>query len=143
MHKFLYYIAAVGLVLLAGLAYVPAAQAELIEFQATINAEVQEYVAGEPGSIDSSFEEYGATSNTLPLAATARLAPAEETAAKDFLAMGFADFRDPTESPERNPGEFGLEADVYSGEPEQSFKSSVHAIEERQVVFTPGRPRHP
>ncbi|MCP4593923.1 MAG: hypothetical protein GY842_24580 [bacterium] len=124
-----------SLVCLAGGYVAWPAHAEIVSIDATIRAEVQEFVGGEEGSFDSAFEEFGATSATLPIHVAARLLPTEGASTNAFVGAAFADFYDPAVSPNRNPGEVGLETDVYAPSAEVNFAARAVATETRRVVF--------
>lgn len=127
----------VWLIVVFAFALVPRAQAEIRQINATVSAEVQEFVAGEEGSFDSAFEEYGETSSALPLMVVARLLPDEGATTNGFVANAFADFRDPSASATHNPSEFGLETTAYSRAPDVRFANRASASENRRVVFSP------
>lgn len=125
-----------GLLILLGIVLAPHARAEVLQIDAAISAEVQEYVAGDEGSFDSAFEEFGTTSAVLPIQVTARLLPPEDAETTDFIAATFVDFRDPTASETVNPREFGLEMQAYSQGSDLSFANHAVASETRNVVFS-------
>ncbi len=125
-----------GLLILLGIVLAPHARAEVLQIDAAISAEVQEFVAGEEGSFDSAFEEFGTTSAVLPIQVIARLLPPEDAETTDFIAATFVDFRDPTASETVNPREFGLEMQVYSQGSDLSFANHAVANETRHVVFS-------
>jgi len=127
---------AVVLSVLLGFVFAPSAPGEILQIDATISAEVQEFINGEEGSFDSAFEEFGATSATLPIDVAARLLPSDDASMTEFLASAFADFRDPAVSGTPNPAEFGLEANAYSTDPSQRFASHANANEKRRVTFS-------
>ncbi|MFH0982736.1 MAG: hypothetical protein V2A79_14525 [Planctomycetota bacterium] len=127
---------ALGLSALLGLLFVPPVRAEIRQIDATISAEVQEFISREEGSFDSAFEEFGATSATLPIHVAAQLLPPEDAPTNGFTAAAFADFRDPKASPIPNPAEVGLETHVYSREPETNFAGHAIATEKRKVSLS-------
>ena len=121
---------------LLGLVVAPHARAEILQIDARLSAEVQEFVAGEEGSFDSAFEEFGTTSAVLPIQVAARLLPPEDTGTNGFVAGAVADFRDPAASLTPNPGEFGLETHTSSAGPERSFLGRAVATEKRGIIFS-------
>ena len=113
----------------------PYVRAEILQIDARLSAEVQEFVAGEEGSFDSAFEEFGTTSATLPIQVVAGLLPPEDASTNGFVTGAVADFHDPAASSTRNPGEFGLEIHAFSAGSERSFAGRVVATEKRGVVL--------
>jgi hypothetical protein len=126
----------IGWLTLLGLVVPVPAWGEVRQINATITAQVQEYVGGVEGSFDSAFEDFGTTSMTLPIQVAAGLLPPEETSTNGFIAQAFADFRDPAAATSRNPGEFGLETDAYAQGPDIHFAGEAVAAETRRVVFS-------
>ena len=127
---------AIALSALGGLSAGTPALGAILQVDATVTAQVQQFIGGQEGSLDSAFEEFNATTATLPIEVAAELRPPEGAASNGFVAAAFADFRDPTLSTSRNPQEFGLETGAYTPEPDISFSSQAVATETRRVAFS-------
>lgn len=123
-----------GSCLVLGLVAARPARGEIVRLEGVLSAEVQEFGGG--GSSDAAFEELGETAD-LPLQVVASLLPPEGQPITDFAALAIADLRDPTASLLRNPGEIGLETNLYSRDPEIRFTGEALVNETRGVIFSP------
>lgn len=112
------------------------ARAAILQIDARISAAVQQFDSGDPSSSDSAIEEFRSTSASLPIQASASLLEALQDGSESaFGAVAFSDFRDPTQSAVANPGEFGLEANVFSLDLFVNFEATADVVERRRVLF--------
>lgn len=127
---------AAGVALMVLAAVVPGARAEVTDIRASTSAVVEQTVAGEPGSTDTSVESFPDTSPSLPMEVFAGLGNYTGQTEELHGARALARFTDPTLSALANPGEFGVEAECYAVEAGISYEVVAEASEVRDVVLS-------
>ena len=125
-----------SIALAAVLAPLQSAMGVVTELTAELRSQVQLLVGGSVDSSDESLESFGDSGLTLPISTRASLDYLETDGAVVGRGVAIADFADPTQlTLTRNPEEFGLEADCFSGGASTcELDSSV--VERRNVVFS-------
>ena len=102
-------------------------------FDATVAAEVREFLNFDVVNSDSAFEYLGETTGNLPLMVEAQLTQAETEDAGAGVKTTFAD---PRVSTLPDPNEFGMAVVGYSEVANISYSAVGRASETRRVVFT-------
>ena len=125
-----------AIALAAVLTPLQSAQGIVTSLSADLRSQVLLLVGGSTESSDEALESFGDTGLTLPIATRANLDFVESNGTLVGRGIAVADFADPTQlTSTRNPEEFGLEADCFSGGASTcELDSSV--VERRTVVFT-------
>lgn len=130
-------------VLSAGLALVPPAEAVVRNIAAEARSEVRLFVDGVEDSSDESVENAGGTDLIPPITARANLESAAADAENDgednvsSAGVAVSAFRDPAlTGPQRNPGEISIEADCYADDPSTRYTLSSSVVERRTVSFS-------
>lgn len=111
-------------------------RAEVLDVRGNISAEVNEFVAGENGSSDRSFEDFPQTIPTFPIEAIAGLGDFFGELGATSGSRGAALLDDPQSSETRNPAELGLEAEAFSVDQDVSYESIASAVESRTLRFS-------
>lgn len=120
---------------LCALTWVPIAGAVVQSIDATVVAEVKQFVDGQVLNSDYAFQALDQTTGNLPLIVVAEL-PGEEGHDENAGAVASTFFFDPRLSTEPDPDEFGLDVSVYSLLDNVLYQGRSHATETRQITFT-------
>lgn len=125
-----------SITLAAVLCPLQSAQGIVTELSADLRSQVQLLVGGSVDSSDEALESFGDSGLTLPISTRANLDFIEVDGSLAGRGVAIADFADPTQAtPTRNPEEFGLEADCFSGGASAcELDSSI--VERRNVMFS-------
>ncbi len=119
-----------------------AAYAVVDTIDATVTAEVQEFVGGSAGNSDSAFEDLEQTTGNLPLVAEAELF--RTTGGQDEAgATATTSFFDPRASLTPDPDEFGIDIGTFSLLPDISYAVLSNSTETREITFLADEIREP
>ncbi|MCG3128389.1 MAG: hypothetical protein CHACPFDD_03277 [Phycisphaerae bacterium] len=106
------------------------AAAEILSIQGSSAVSVQEFRSGAAGDLSESFDDYPATSGTLPIRVNARLiTTGDELAA----AIAAAQFADPLTLDQPNPEEFAINLALNSLTPRTRYESTARCEEVRRA----------
>ncbi len=111
------------------------AYAAVQSIDATVVAEVKQFVDGQELNSDYAFEDLDETTGNLPLIVVAEL-PGEEGQAEDAGAVASTYFYDPRLSTTPDPDEFGLDVAVFSLLDNVFYQGRGQATETREITFT-------
>lgn len=112
------------------------ARGVVTNLSADLRSQVLLLVGGSVESSDEALESFGDTGLTLPISTRAILDFVEADGTLVGRGVAVADFADPTQlTLTRNPEEFGLEADCFSGGV-STCELDSSAVERRKVMFT-------
>ncbi len=117
------------------LAWVPIVVAAVQSIDATVVAEVKQFVDGQELNSDYAFEDLDETTGNLPLIVVAEL-PGEEGQAEDAGAIASTYFYDPRLSTTPDPDEFGLDVAVFSLMDNIFYQGRGQATETREITFS-------
>ncbi|HRX86199.1 MAG TPA: hypothetical protein P5572_14360 [Phycisphaerae bacterium] len=118
---------------LALLAWTSSTRGAITEITASLEANVTELVGGQSGSTDNSIENFPLTSPTLPIEALAGLGDFSGEIELNAGGLAASAFADPTLPDDPNPGEFGVEAVVYSLNASTAYDGDAQSIETRTI----------
>jgi hypothetical protein len=151
---------AFGLLIGWSFAWTSTSQAVVEEIDATVTAEVEEYLDNVLVNSDSVFEELNESTGNLPLVASAGFAResleevtgeanspsskgaptvnAQQSSGGEQIAAGAVTttFSDPRTSGSADPDAFGISAVVVSDEPAVTYTALSAATETRRIIFT-------
>ena len=127
------------IVVVAGAAVVVAAaapaRAAVLAISAETRTRVQEFVAGEPGTVNSDELTWSGQSDDLPLLSSALVITSPLVGTGGARAQAFAAFYDPLRVDQPNPEEFGLEIGAFANLADVRYAVLSESVERRTVRF--------
>lgn len=106
------------------------ARAEILSIQGSSEVVVQEFRSGAAGDLSQAFDDYPATSATLPIRVNARLITTGDELAAGVAAAQFAD---PLSFDQPNPEEFAINLALNSLTPRTRYVSTARCAEVRRA----------
>lgn len=124
-----------GLATVVCLAWAASAWAVVETIDATVTAEVQEFIGSEIVNSDAAFESLDETTGNLPLIVQAGFDQFNEVEDSIAAVRARAVFSDPRLSVTLNPKEFALEAAAFSVDPGIFHTGRAESTETREITF--------